>query len=118
MSPVGGVGINLAIADAVATATILAEPLLAHHVTEDDLAKVQRRRKLPAVITQTIQRLMHRAMRRTLLRGEMPKPPEIVQRALATLLSRLPALSAIPAYVIGVGVRPERAPDFARRTPR
>jgi 2-polyprenyl-6-methoxyphenol hydroxylase-like FAD-dependent oxidoreductase len=118
MSPVGGVGINLAIADAVATATILAEPLLAHHVTKDDLAKVQRRRKLPAVITQTIQRLMHRAMRRTLLRGEMPKPPEIVQRALATLLSRLPALSAIPAYVIGVGVRPERAPDFARRTPQ
>lgn len=118
MSPVGGVGINLAVADAVATATILAGPLLTHHVTEDDLTKVQRRRKMPSVITQTVQRLMHRAMRRILLGGEMPNPPEIVQRAAATLISGLPALSAIPAYIVGVGVRPERAPDFARRTPR
>jgi 2-polyprenyl-6-methoxyphenol hydroxylase-like FAD-dependent oxidoreductase len=115
MSPVGGVGINLAVADAVAAATILAGPLQGHHTTERDLAAVQRRRNLPAVVTQGVQRLMHRVMRRVLLGGRMPKLSPTQARAIAALLGRLPALSVIPAYAVGVGLRPERAPEFARR---
>jgi 2-polyprenyl-6-methoxyphenol hydroxylase-like FAD-dependent oxidoreductase len=115
MSPVGGVGINLAVADAVAAATVLAGPLLAGGVTQHDLAQVQRRRKLPAVITQGVQRLLHRVLRRVLLGRGVPPPPEAVQRGVATILTRLPGLTAIPAYLVGVGVRPERAPAFARR---
>jgi 2-polyprenyl-6-methoxyphenol hydroxylase-like FAD-dependent oxidoreductase len=118
MSPVGGVGVNLAIADAVAAATILAEPLKAHRVTEADLAKVEKRREMPTIITQGVQRLMHRAMRRVLLGGNVPKPPKFLVGAFAALLTRVPALSVIPAYMVGVGVRPERAPEFARRTAR
>lgn len=57
MSPVGGVGINLAVQDAVAAATILAEPLRRGHVTRRDLAAVQRRRRLPTVVTQSVQRV-------------------------------------------------------------
>lgn len=117
MSPVGGVGINLAVADAVAAAEILAEPLLTRRVTEEDLAKVQERRKLPAVITQGVQRLLHRAMRRVLLGGVVPDPPEFVARGLGAILTRLPALAVVPAYLVGVSVRPERAPEFARRPP-
>ncbi|BBX00726.1 hypothetical protein BST36_00685 [Mycolicibacterium moriokaense] len=117
MSPVGGVGINLAVADAVAAATVLAEPLLARRVTEEDLAKVQQRRKLPAVITQGVQRALHRAMRRIMLTGVVPDPPEFVARGLAAVLTRVPALTTVPAYLVGVGVRPERAPEFARRPP-
>jgi 2-polyprenyl-6-methoxyphenol hydroxylase-like FAD-dependent oxidoreductase len=115
MSPVGGVGVNLAIADAVATATLLAEPLREHRVTDADLAAVQKRRKLPTVITQGVQRLMHRGMRRTLLGGPIPKPPKAVGRVFRAILGRFPGIAVIPAYIIGVGVRPERAPEFARR---
>jgi len=118
MSPVGGVGINLAVADAVAAATILAGPLKEHRVTERALAAVQHRRKLPAVVTQGVQRLMHRVMRRVLLGGRMPNLSPTQARAIAALFGRLPALSVIPAYAIGVGLRPERAPEFARRPPQ
>ncbi len=115
MSPVGGVGINLAVADAVAAAGILAQPLLNRNVTESDLAAVQKRRELPAVVTQSVQRVAHRAMRRVLLSGRVPAPPAWLVGAVGAVLSRVPALTVIPAYVIGVGVRPERAPEFARR---
>lgn len=115
MSPIGGVGINLAVADAVATAGILAGPLLAGRLDGRDLAKVQRRRKLPAVVTQNVQRLLHVALRRVLLSGTRPRPPEAAERVLSALLTRLPALSVVPAYLVGVGVRPERAPAFAHR---
>ena len=118
MSPVGGVGVNLAIADAVAAATILAEPLLEHRVNESDLAAVQRRRKLPAVITQGVQRVMHRGMRRVLLGGQIPQIPKSLRRVAGAVLGRLPALAVVPAYIIGVGVRPERAPEYARRPPQ
>lgn len=117
MSPAGGVGINLAVADAVAAAGILAEPLRARRVTERDLVAVQRRRKLPAVITQAFQRVMHVAMRPVLQGGEIPQVPTGLVRAVAAVLTRLPGLSVIPAYAVGVGVRPERAPEFARRAP-
>ena len=58
MSPLGGVGINLAVQDAVAAATILAEPLRQHRVTDRDLAAVRRRRVFPTAVTQTVQRVL------------------------------------------------------------
>ncbi|MGO9744883.1 MAG: FAD-dependent oxidoreductase [Mycobacterium sp.] len=113
MSPLGGVGINLAVQDAVAAATLLAGPLRRHHVTGPDLARVRRRRLFPTALTQAVQRVLHRRLLGPLLRGEDPTPPA----ALLSLVQRLPWLSAVPAYFIGVGVRPEHAPAFARRGP-
>ncbi|MGV0907925.1 FAD-dependent oxidoreductase [Mycobacterium novum] len=110
MSPVGGVGINLAVQDAVAAATILAEPLRRGQVTGRDLAAVQRRRVFPTVVTQSVQRVLHRALT-PILRGKNLSPPA----AFGAVIAKLPWLSAIPAYLVGVGVRPERAPSFARR---
>jgi 2-polyprenyl-6-methoxyphenol hydroxylase-like FAD-dependent oxidoreductase len=111
MSPLGGVGINLAIQDAVAAATLLAEPLRQHRVTDRDLAAVRRRRLFPTAVTQGVQRVLQRAVLGPLLRGADPTPPE----ALLRVIERLPWLSVLPAYFIGVGIRPERAPAFARR---
>lgn len=110
MSPLGGVGINLAVQDAVAAATLLAEPLLQHRVTGRDLAAV-RRRLFPTAVTQAVQRALHRALLGRLLRGQDPTPPT----ALLGVVQRLPWLSIVPAYFVGVGVRPEHAPAFARR---
>jgi 2-polyprenyl-6-methoxyphenol hydroxylase-like FAD-dependent oxidoreductase len=113
MSPLGGVGINLAVQDAVAAATVLAEPLRRHHVTDRDLAAVRRRRLFPTAVTQAVQRMLQRTLLGPLLRGADPTPPT----AMLGLVQRLPWLSFVPAYFIGVGVRPERAPTFARRSP-
>ena len=113
MSPLGGVDINLAIQDAVAAATLLAEPLREHRVTDRDLAAVRRRRLFPTAVTQGVQRMLQRALLGPLLRGADPTPPE----ALLRVVERLPWLSVLPAYFIGVGIRPERAPAFARRGP-
>jgi 2-polyprenyl-6-methoxyphenol hydroxylase-like FAD-dependent oxidoreductase len=112
MSPVGGVGINLAIADAVAAAGYLAEPLRTRQLTTRHLAAVRRRRLLPTVATQTLQRIMHRVLLASVLQGhQAAKPPA----ALLNLLERVPQLTAVPAYIIGVGLLPQHAPDFARR---
>lgn len=111
MSPLGGVGINLAIQDAVAAATRLVEPLRRHRITDRDLAAVRRRRAFPAAVTQAVQRVLQLALR-PVLRGSDPTPP----RLLLAVVRRLPWLSAVPAYFIGVGVRPEHAPAFARRS--
>jgi 2-polyprenyl-6-methoxyphenol hydroxylase-like FAD-dependent oxidoreductase len=111
MSPVGGVGINLAVQDAVAAATLLAEPLARGGVTPDELARVHRRRWLPTVAVQTLQSIMHRALVMPILRGERQGPP----RPMQLLLERFPPASFVPAYLIGVGLRPEHAPAFARR---
>ena len=111
MSPVGGIGINIAVQDAVGAATLLAEPLLRRDVTQRDLAAVRRRRLPAVVLTQAVQRFMHRQLVEPILRGESADPPAV----LTTVLQRLPWLAAIPAYFVGVGVRPERAPAFARR---
>jgi 2-polyprenyl-6-methoxyphenol hydroxylase-like FAD-dependent oxidoreductase len=113
MSPLGGVGINLAIQDAVAAATVLAEPLQRHRVSDRELAAVRRRRVFPTVVTQLVQQVLHRMLLGPLLRGADPTPPA----ALLGLMRRLPWLSAVPAYFVGVGVRPEHAPAFARRGP-
>jgi hypothetical protein len=63
------------------------------------------------VITQAIQRGLHRALVAPAFRGADPEPPPV----LAAVLRKLPWLSAIPARIMGVGIRPERAPAFARR---
>jgi 2-polyprenyl-6-methoxyphenol hydroxylase-like FAD-dependent oxidoreductase len=111
MSPAGGVGINLAIADAVAAAGLLAQPLRAHRLTTRHLAAVGRRRVLPTVATQTLQRFLHGRLLAPVLQGHDTKPPA----ALLKLLQRVPQLTAIPAYLVGVGLLPQHAPDFARR---
>ena len=112
MSPVGGVGINLAIADAVAAAGLLAQPLRTHRLTTKQLAAVRRRRLLPTAATQALQRILHRVLLASVLQGhQAAKPPA----ALLNLLERVPQLTAVPAYIIGVGLLPQHAPDFARR---
>jgi len=111
MSPVGGVGINLAIQDAVATANILAGPLRAGTAGLEDLKKVQRRRAFPTRLTQAAQVFMQRRVIARVLGGTQPLRPPLVLR----LLERFPLLRRIPASVIGIGVRPEhvRTPEAA-----
>jgi 2-polyprenyl-6-methoxyphenol hydroxylase-like FAD-dependent oxidoreductase len=111
MSPVGGVGINLAVQDAVAAATLLAEPLRCGEVSLAALAKVRRRRLAPTIAVQTLQRILHRAVLKPIIDGERQGPPKPV----VALLKAIPAASFVPAYLIGVGLRPEHAPAFARR---
>jgi 2-polyprenyl-6-methoxyphenol hydroxylase-like FAD-dependent oxidoreductase len=103
MSPIGGVGINLAIQDAVAAANILAVPLREKRVTAEHLAAVQRRRTFPTHFTQGLQILIHeRVINRVLASEESVDPPWQMK-----LFDRVPALRRIPARVVGVGVRPE-----------
>ncbi len=103
MSPIGGVGINLAVQDAVAAANILAEPLSRHAVTVDDLKAVQQRRWLPTRVTQSIQLfLQKRVIAPTLARKTEPRPPLPLK-----MLNWFPLLQRLPARVIGMGIRPE-----------
>ncbi|MEV0671424.1 FAD-dependent oxidoreductase [Mycobacterium sp. NPDC050441] len=111
MSPVGGVGINVAIQDAVATARLLYQPLREHRVTESDLASVQRRRTLPTTITQGLQRILHRQVIAPVMAGAEIRPPG----ALLNVVRKFPQLTAIPAYLVGTGVRPEHVAAPARR---
>ncbi len=105
MSPVGGVGINLAIQDAVAAANLLADALREQRLTSADLAAVQQRRDWPARITQRAQIALH---------NELLAPVLSASAAPATvplpvrLLQRLPLLRRLPARLVGIGVRPER----------
>ncbi|GLW07638.1 hypothetical protein Misp01_27680 [Microtetraspora sp. NBRC 13810] len=111
MSPAGGMGINLAIQDAVATAALLAGPLRRHRVTTRDLARVQRRRTPPTVIVQAAQRFLQRAIFEPRLTGKASGPPR-----LAVFLGRnVPVFRRFPARLIAFGPRPEHAPAFARR---
>jgi 2-polyprenyl-6-methoxyphenol hydroxylase-like FAD-dependent oxidoreductase len=114
MSPVGGVGINLAVQDAVAAATLLAEPLRRGAATATRLAAVRRRRLLPTIAVQTLQRVMHRYLVAPILDGGWIGPP----KPLLALLQRVPQTSFVAAYLIGIGIRPEHAPEFARRPAR
>jgi 2-polyprenyl-6-methoxyphenol hydroxylase-like FAD-dependent oxidoreductase len=108
MSPAGGIGINLAVADAVSAARILAGPLRCGALSTAHLARVQFRRALPAITIQAVQRLMH--ARTVALLGDGSKPPLPVR-----LLSRSGLLRNAFRYVIAYGVLPEPAPAFARR---
>jgi len=103
MSPVGGVGINLAIQDAVAAANILAAPLRERRLTADDLQRVQRRREWPTRMTQEFQVFMQNRLIAPLLTGAGQARPPLPLR----LMQRFPILRRIPARVIGMGFRPE-----------
>ena len=103
MSPIGGVGINLAIQDAVAAANILAGPWKAGGITDKDLEAVQERRMFPAKATQAFQVFVHkRVLERVLGRDKPLSPPWPVR-----LLDRWALLRRIPARFLGLGVRPE-----------
>ena len=104
MSPIGGVGVNLAVQDAVATARLLGPTLRDGRVpTEAELEAVAQRRHRPTVVTQNIQRVAQRRVVDPLLAatGEITAPLPI------RLLKRIPALQGLPARLIGLGVRPE-----------
>jgi 2-polyprenyl-6-methoxyphenol hydroxylase-like FAD-dependent oxidoreductase len=115
MSPIGGVGINLAIQDAVAAARILAGPLRHHAVRPSELAKIQRRRWLPTAIIQGAQRIAHWAFARNARRSEPASTSADRLPPFVRLMRRYRFLQVIPAYLVGVGPLPEHAPDFARR---
>jgi 2-polyprenyl-6-methoxyphenol hydroxylase-like FAD-dependent oxidoreductase len=111
MSPVGGVGINLAVADAVAAARILAGPLRSGSVSTRQLARVQARRWLPAALIQSVQRVIHtRVIAVAVSAGQPVKPPLFVRIA-----DKVPALRTAAGYGIAIGPLPEHVPKFARR---
>jgi 2-polyprenyl-6-methoxyphenol hydroxylase-like FAD-dependent oxidoreductase len=103
MSPVGGVGVNLAVQDAVAAANILAEPLRANAVTSEHLAAVQSRRTLPMRVIQRMQVIVQNKLLSPALNStERPKPPFVMR-----LIQWFPILRIIPAWLVGNGVRSE-----------
>ena len=113
MSPVGGVGINLAIQDAVATANILVPALSDGEASLDVLNKVQRRRWFPTAATQRMQVFLHNhALAPALETKEQVGVPWPFR-----LLQRFPILQRIPARVIGMGFRPEHVKTPAARQP-
>jgi 2-polyprenyl-6-methoxyphenol hydroxylase-like FAD-dependent oxidoreductase len=110
MSPIGGVGVNLAVQDAVAAANILAEPLLTKSLDVADLKAVQRRRSFPTRVTQAIQvAAQNNIIGPTLKLREQPKPPLPLR-----LMQKYPILQRIPARIVGLGVRREHVADFIR----
>ena len=106
MSPVGGVGINLAIQDAVATARMLGAKLKSGILMDDDLAAVQKRRDWPARMTQRAQVFAHRNMLEPMLDATKSLKAPMPLR----LLNRVPILRGIPARAVGIGLRPEHWP--------
>lgn len=111
MSPVGGVGINLAVADAVAAARLLAAPLRSGTVTRRQLRRVQIRRWLPTVVVQGVQRTVHnRVIAVAVTEGAPAAAPRGVR-----LVARVPLLRRIIGYGVAIGPLPEHIPAFARR---
>jgi len=103
MSPVGGVGINLAIQDAVAAANLLAGPLRSRAIMEEHLAAVQRRREFPTRATQWLQvQVQQRLISRVLAQRRRLEAPLLLR-----ILDRSALLRRIPARVVGIGIRPE-----------
>jgi len=103
MSPIGGVGINLAIQDAVAAANVLGEKLIRGEITASDLQAVQRRRTFPTRATQKLQVLVQNRVVRRVLTSQHPLAvPWPVK-----LMQHFPSLRRLPARVIGIGFRPE-----------
>ncbi|WEK42660.1 MAG: FAD-dependent oxidoreductase [Candidatus Sphingomonas colombiensis] len=111
MSPVGGVGINLAIQDAVAAANILAAPMMRGADPDPLLSKVQARRMFPVRVVQAIQRAAHRNVLEKALAGEIEHAPFALR-----LLDGVAPLRRIPARVLGLGVRREhiRSPEAVK----
>jgi 2-polyprenyl-6-methoxyphenol hydroxylase-like FAD-dependent oxidoreductase len=103
MSPIGGVGVNLAVQDAVAAANRLAAPLKNHCVTDEDLHAVEQRRTLPVRFTQWLQlTIQNRLISRVLQSERRPKPPLLLR-----LAGIFPIVRRVAARLIGVGIRPE-----------
>jgi 2-polyprenyl-6-methoxyphenol hydroxylase-like FAD-dependent oxidoreductase len=112
MSPAGGVGINLAIQDAVATANLLTAPLCAGQLTIQDLQRVQQRREWPTRMTQRVQLMIqNRVIKRVLTDRDKFSPPFAIR-----LLALLPFLRRIPARMIGLGFRPEHVHTSVAKT--
>ena len=103
MSPIGGVGINLAIQDAVAAANLLAAPLRNGHLTPTHLQRVQLRREWPTRITQGLQLLAQKRVISPVLSRKGPLSPAFALR----LLARFSVLQRLPARLIGIGILPE-----------
>jgi 2-polyprenyl-6-methoxyphenol hydroxylase-like FAD-dependent oxidoreductase len=111
MSPIGGVGVNMAVQDAVAAANQLAGPLAIGKMTDADLQAIEQRRTLPMRFTQGLQlAIQRRIISRVLAAHERPKPPPFLK-----LFGVFPILRRIPARLIGLGIRPEhvRTPEAA-----
>jgi 2-polyprenyl-6-methoxyphenol hydroxylase-like FAD-dependent oxidoreductase len=111
MSPIGGVGINIAVQDAVAAANRLVAPLRGGKVTDEDLKAIQKRRILPVRFTQQLQLTIQKRIISRVLEGkQQPKPPLLLK-----VFNIVPVLRRIPARLIGVGIRSEhvRAPEAA-----
>jgi 2-polyprenyl-6-methoxyphenol hydroxylase-like FAD-dependent oxidoreductase len=105
MSPIGGVGINLAVQDAAGAARLLAGPLRDGVVPPQRLAQVRWRRLLPTVVTQLVQRQIQVRVLSRILAGDQPiGTPRILR-----LIDRHPLLQGLPARAIGIGVLPEHA---------
>jgi 2-polyprenyl-6-methoxyphenol hydroxylase-like FAD-dependent oxidoreductase len=102
MSPAGGVGINLAVQDAVATSNILADALRERRVTVQDLAAVQQRREFPTRVIQTLQKTLHKGFERVFENPGPAAPPRLLE-----LAEQIPGIQRIPARIIGLGVRRE-----------
>ena len=104
MSPIGGVGVNLAVQDAVAAANILTEPLLSGTASGLHLAAVQRRRLWPTCATQRLQIMLQRRVIAPVLSSEerMVQPPAVLR-----WLLRIPGIRRLPARAIGLGLRRE-----------
>jgi 2-polyprenyl-6-methoxyphenol hydroxylase-like FAD-dependent oxidoreductase len=103
MSPIGGVGINMAVQDAIAAANRLAGSLRAGRVTDEDLQAIEERRTLPMRFTQWLQlTIQRRVISRVLKAQERPKPAPFFK-----LFNSFPVLRRIPAQLIGIGIRPE-----------
>jgi 2-polyprenyl-6-methoxyphenol hydroxylase-like FAD-dependent oxidoreductase len=102
MSPAGGVGINLAIQDAVAAARILAGPLQERNISVAALAEVEKRRMLPTRVTQALQLAAHRGFARVF---ENPGPIQAPWQLKAAV--RIPGIQRAVGYAVGIGVRPE-----------
>ena len=111
MSPVGGVGINLAIQDAVAAANVLFKPMREGQLAIDHLRRIQRRREMPTRVTQWLQvSVQRRIIARVLGKTGTLKPPFAVR-----LLAKVPFLRRIPARIVGLGIRPEHvSPELLR----
>jgi 2-polyprenyl-6-methoxyphenol hydroxylase-like FAD-dependent oxidoreductase len=111
MSPIGGVGINMAVQDAVAAANQLAEPLRSRTVSDADLRAIEERRTLPVRFTQWLQlTIQNRIISRVLESQQRPKPPLLFKA-----FNVFPPLRRIPARLLGLGIRPEhvRTPEVA-----
>jgi 2-polyprenyl-6-methoxyphenol hydroxylase-like FAD-dependent oxidoreductase len=114
MSPIGGVGINLAVQDAVAAARLLGPTFAGGGPNPAELARVRRRRLLPTVVIQLLQRQIQQRFLARILAGDQPVPtPRLLH-----VLQRVPVLQGVPARVVGLGVLPEHPGPADQVRPR